>query len=47
MRQLGATYVIASTAADCEKPVEFAASPLFELVFAEGGVVIFHLSSAP
>ncbi len=47
MRQLGATYVIASTAADCEMPVDFAASPLFEQVFADGGVVIFHLSSAP
>ena len=47
MRQLGATYVIASTSTDCARPVEFAASPLFEEVFADGGVVIFHLSSAP
>ncbi len=47
MRQLGATYVIASTAADCAMPVDFAASPLFEQVFADGSVVIFHLSSAP
>jgi hypothetical protein len=47
MRQLGATYVIASTSPDCAMPVDFAASPLFDEVFADGGVVIFHLSSAP
>jgi len=47
MRQLGATYVIGSTAPDCAMPVDFAASSQFEEVYAEGAVTIFHLSSAP
>jgi hypothetical protein len=46
MRELGATYVIPATRA-CAAPVDFAASPLFEPAYEEGGVRIFRLSSGP
>ncbi len=47
MRILGATYVFPSYAADCANPVDFAASSLFEEVYADGSVTIYRLSSAP
>jgi hypothetical protein len=47
MRELGASYVFPEQGVGCADPVDFAASDRFEEVYAEGGVVIYHLSSAP
>jgi hypothetical protein len=47
MGELGASYVFPERGGDCADPVDFAASDRFEEVYAEGGVVIYHLSSAP
>lgn len=47
MREYGAGYVLAASGPDCESPVDFAASPLFEEAYANRSVRIFRLSSAP
>jgi hypothetical protein len=47
MRQYGATYVLPTSGAGCEAPVDFAASPLFQVAYANQTVRIFRLSSAP
>lgn len=47
MREYGASYVLAATGPDCESPVDFAGSALFEEAYANRSVRIFHLSSAP
>ena len=47
MREYGAEYVFPAGGADCEEPVDFAASDLFDEVFANQTVQIFRLSSPP
>jgi hypothetical protein len=47
MREYGATYVIPAGGPPCEGPVDFAASDLFEEVYANQTIRIFRLSSAP
>jgi hypothetical protein len=45
MRRLGADYVLPA-GAGCEAPVDFAASPLFERVYANATVTIYRLRDA-
>jgi len=47
MRKYGADYVFPTGGGGCEAPVDFAASGLFEEVYANQTVRIFRLSSAP
>jgi hypothetical protein len=47
MSELGATYVFPTGGPGCDSPTDFAASPLFEAAYANGGVTIYRLSSAP
>ena len=47
MRRYGASYVFPTGGGGCEAPVDFAASDLFEEVYANQTVRIFRLSSAP
>jgi hypothetical protein len=47
MQRYGAAYVFPTGGPACEAPVDFAASPLFEEVYANQTVRIFRLSSAP
>jgi hypothetical protein len=47
MADLGATYVFPAGGPDCERPTDFAASPLFEEAYANGSVTIYRLSSVP
>jgi hypothetical protein len=47
MKEFGASYVLPDRSGNCADPVDYAASDRFEEAYAEGGVVIYRLSSAP